>query len=153
MKVSQIKEWLSYNSDTGIFTWLHPPNRRIKQGSVAGSPLKHGHIKIRLQGNQYLAHRLAWIFTHGDWPKDQIDHINRNPSDNRISNLRESNQAENTQNREADGVTFEKRSGNWIAKIMLRGKAKYLGAYKTRDEAIAAYLKEKHLLHTFFYIE
>jgi hypothetical protein len=58
-----------------------------------------------------------------------------------------------THNRSSDGITFETRSSKWIAKIMLKGKSKYLGAYKERDDAIAAYLKAKQELHTFFYID
>ena len=152
MKVNQLKEWLSYDPSTGYFTWLHPPNRRIKEGSIAGSPLKHGHIKIRFQGKQFLAHRLAWLFSYRTWPTNQIDHINRNPSDNRLINLRESTQAENTQNTGATGVTQQKHTGKWISKIMLRGKVYHLGVYESRSDACAAYLRKKQELHPFFYI-
>ena len=149
---------LEYEPQTGLFTWKIPTNRRIRVGSIAGTPLRHGHIHIRCNGKLFLAHRLAWLFTHGNWPTNQIDHINGVASDNRLTNLRESTQAQNTQNRRKGntnstsqflGVHWCNTSQRWIAKIMLNGTSKYIGTFNSEEDAAQAYLDTKRKLHDF----
>lgn len=68
-----VMEVLHYEPDTGQFTWKVESRRRSIK---AGYPNSHGYIFIRVRGRDYAAHRLAWLLVHGDWPPDQVDHIN-----------------------------------------------------------------------------
>ena len=88
MKLTQkkVKQYLNYDPLTGEFTWI-VHRRCLKAGSVAGC-LYRGYTSIRISGKQYYAHRLAWLYVYGYFPEHQIDHIDRNPSNNRINNLR-----------------------------------------------------------------
>lgn len=106
----------------------------------------------------YGAHRLAWLYVHGEHPENQIDHINGDPSDNRISNLRKATQLENAQNRRRPqknnehgslGITYDSRKKLWRARIGVNGKRKYIGKYKSQEEAAQAYIEAKRLLHLF----
>jgi hypothetical protein len=146
---SKVKEMLLYDLNTGVFTWKVDFKNMLRIGDVAGSihPVKF-YRTIRISGKGYMAHRLAWLYVHGDWPKKQIDHINRNRDDNRISNLRDIDGFENMQNRMAQknsksgvkGVSWSKRIKRWTAQIEKQGISKHLGVFKTIQEAEAAYL-------------
>lgn len=93
----------------------------------------------------YLAHRLAWVITHGDWP-EIIDHINGDPGDNRIANLRSVSAGLNSQNTRRGkrntsgrvGVSWHNASHKWWAQISLRGRHYNLGLYDTMEAAAAA---------------
>ena len=74
---SQLKEFISYDRDSGKFTWIKSPSRNIKVGSEAGTIHITGYVYIRFLNKQYRAHRLAWFYVYGVWPKDQLDHIKR----------------------------------------------------------------------------
>ena len=91
----RLKELFLYDKDTGFFV------RHKKLGpkkEVAGHVATKGHRQIMLDGNLYMAHRLAWLYVNGSFPDKLIDHINRNPDDNRIKNLRQATSSENQQN-------------------------------------------------------
>jgi len=94
----KLKEILDYNQHTGLFTW-----KKIKKysnrsvGDIAGS-LSLGYVVIGIDKKIYKAHRLAWLYVYGEFPKEQLDHINGNKEDNRICNLREANQSQNNFN-------------------------------------------------------
>lgn len=93
---SELKSKLHYDINTGIFTHLTTCNGATKVGQVAGCLFGiEGYIRLTLNGKAYLAHRLAWLYVYGTFPKNQIDHINRIEDDNRICNLREANNSEN----------------------------------------------------------
>ena len=147
---SQLKELLHYDPDTGIFTWLWTP-RRGWVGKRAGSFRPDLYRAIKIGKYSYLEHRLAWFYTHGEWP-DLLDHINRNEAANRIENLRSTNQHVNQLNRKNNmfngnpvGVFYCERDARWAASMTFKGVAKtqYFG---TRSEAIAARnaLEDKH---------
>lgn len=106
-------------------------------------------VRIYYLGKRYniQAHRLVWYITHGKMPVGQIDHIDRDPTNNIPSNLRDVTQSENQHNRKAKGYTIEKATGKYYAQIKLNGKRHFLGKYKTAEEATAAYLKAKRRLH------
>ncbi len=93
-----LRSILHYDQETGIFTWKVRTARRVKAGDVAGCSDGDGYRLIKVQSRLYKAHRLAWLYIHGSWPKDQIDHINRIRTDNRIANLREVSNKQNLQN-------------------------------------------------------
>lgn len=88
LSAGRLKELLHYDSDTGAFTWLAPTNRRIRVGTAAGSTRQDGYVKIVVDGSLHYAHRLAWLYTHGDLPPANISHIDRCRANNRIANLR-----------------------------------------------------------------
>ncbi len=148
----QLKETLSYDENTGQFRWI-AKRRGIIPGSIAGSKQKKGYIAISVNLVDYYAHRLAWLYVYGEFPKDQIDHINGDKADNRIANLRESSDSENQQNHSTKngtlGTTLVKSVGMWAAQIKHNGTRYYLGIFRSRQEAHEAYLKAKRKLHTF----
>ena len=111
---------------------------------VAGSKKPEGHIIIGINGIEYRAHRLAWFYVKGYWPKKEIDHKNRKPSDNRFSNLRKASHAQNIRNRSKAknnttgfvGVYWIKRIQKWKAQITLKRKSIHLGIFDNIKEAI-----------------
>lgn len=84
-----LREALDYNPKTGLLTWKINRLNGILGGAPAGCDDGHGYVQVRLWGRRLKAHRLAWALHHGTDPGLlQIDHVNRNRSDNRVSNLR-----------------------------------------------------------------
>lgn len=148
---------LRYDSETGKFFWLISPSRNVKAGDVAGK--SSGRSQIKINGVRYLASRLAWLYVHGCWPSKFVDHIDGNPQNNRISNLREASNSENQQNLKKCtaknkscgflGVTFHKKTGKWQAQIEVNGSAKYLGLHDTPEKAHMVYLEAKARMHPF----
>ncbi len=158
LTAGRLHELLAYDADTGIFTRRISQTNRVKVGDVAGSPNQKGYINIMVDGRLYPAHRLSWLYVHGEWPQAQIDHLNGVRDDNRIANLREATNGQNKQNMRAAradngsgllGVRWHERDQRWHARIMLDGKAQHLGSFGTSDEAQAAYLAAKRQLHEF----
>jgi hypothetical protein len=153
----ELQDLLTYESETGQFYWKNSRNPRVKNGSVAGSIDSSGHLQIKINKRCQLAHRLVWIYVYGVNPPSQIDHINGNKLDNRITNLREANSKLNAENRRAApvnnktsgllGVTWHKASKSWTAAIKTNGKRKHLGCFKTPEEAHLVYVNNKRLLH------
>jgi len=88
LKHEELKSILSYDLQTGEFVWAEDVNPRAMKGYRAGTLRPDGYVQIRINGKLYLAHRLAWFYVYGEWPSCEIDHISRNRSDNRITNLR-----------------------------------------------------------------
>lgn len=151
--ISYLKSQLSYDKETGVIKWNVTRNR-VKEGQPAGN--KHlGYIRIKLNGCNYAAHRLAWLFSYGVWPKNEIDHINGVRDDNRLCNLREATHAENLQNcihRRVNkhglrGVSKQTCSKKWAATITANGRKHHLGTFATPEEAHAEYLKAVPLYH------
>ena len=156
---SELKEILHYNPKTGVFTWIESNSNRVKIGDIAGHFHKSsGYIVIAINGKLCKSHRLAWLYMTGHVPKDCIDHINGDRSDNRFCNLREATQSQNNQNRiKAQknnttgylGVTFHKATNKYLAKIRIGGKCEHLGIFTTPEEASKAYLAKKREKHEF----
>ena len=155
----ELKEALHYDSETGKFTWLSRRGSNALKGSVAGTVIKKGYRTISVGGAQRLAHRLAWLYVHGVCPELQIDHINGDKDDNRLVNLRLATNAQNHCNR---GKNVNNRSGYkgvckkaganiWIAYAMVAGKTKYLGSFKTPEDASVAYETFAAKTHGEFY--
>lgn len=146
--LERIAEYLEYDANTGKFTWLKNRKGHTKAGMEAGANHGRGYIVIALDGAQYLAHRLAWAIYYGAIPENmQIDHINGNRSDNRISNLRLASHAENCRNSKVrkhskSGIKGVKKRGNkWHVRISVNRKEKWIGSYDTAEEANFAHQK------------
>jgi hypothetical protein len=95
-----VKRWLSYSPETGKIIWKRDRNNRIKAGRLAGNWNNRGYLVIGLENKKYVASRLIWLYIHGQWPVNEIDHINRDKRDNRLVNLRDVTHAQNSFNRE-----------------------------------------------------
>ena len=152
----QLKELLSYDPDTGLFTWKISPSNSVKQNQIAGTHNTNGHIQIKIFRQRYFAHRLAWFFVKGHWPKAIIDHINGIRDDNRIANLREVTASQNGHNQTKPhsrtqsgylGVSWIKSRNKWQAGIGINGKYKFLGYFDDPKSAHAKYLEAKKIYH------
>lgn len=154
---ARLKELLHYDPQTGVFTWRASMPPRGRPGDTAGAPDYLNRQIISINQSKYLAHRLAWLYTYGVWPKQVIDHVNGDPSNNSLKNLRDCSRADNQQNRSVVGrgksklvgAGWDKRCGRWVASIMKDYKSYFLGYFDTPEEAHQAYLKAKAQLHTF----
>lgn len=153
LNAQRLREVLAYDPETGLFTW-RVSRGSVAAGKVAGSPTSDGYIGIKVDRTLHLAHRLAWLWVHGEWPSKQIDHRNGIRDDNRIANLREASPAVNSQNRRTAqkgsrtnllGASSHRRG--FQAQIVFKGKKRYLGIYDTAEEAHAAYIAAKRNLH------
>jgi hypothetical protein len=151
MKITleRLREVLHYDAENGRFSWLvKPGSNKANVGDVAGSKHRNGYMIVAVDGCDYRAHRLAWFYVHGEWPKT-IDHVNRIKDDNRLCNLREATRTENNQNRTSNrplpGSTRHK--GRWMAQIQVDGKKRYLGHFDTQQDAHRAYVLAKTELH------
>lgn len=143
----RLRSLLSYDPKNGLFVWISPTCARMKIGDLAGCLQQPGgYWKIYVDGRQYFAHRLAFLYMTGEWPKADVDHINGDRADNRWINLREATRSQNCGNvrRHCDSRTGFKgvtqARGKFQAKITLAGRSVYLGVYATAEAAHAAYV-------------
>lgn len=151
----ELHQLLDYDPETGLFR-RKVDSRRAKAGQLAGYNSR-GYLIIYVQGRNYRAHRLAWLYVHGVWPTQQVDHINGVKTDNRICNLREATNAENNQGRHIRsdntsgyvGVTQDRKTKKFRAQIKVNGRYYSLGKFVTAEEASRSYLQAKAELHTF----
>jgi len=155
-----VRSILDYDPATGIFRWKHRTDIRACDnarmiGKIAGSLDKKGYRRIIINRRNYAAHRLAWLYTTGEWPIDEVDHKNLNKDDNRFKEIREATSSDNGCNRQtrADsgtqlrGIYLDKRYGGYVVKIQRHGKRIYLGTVSTAKEAIAVYATAAEKLH------
>jgi hypothetical protein len=157
LTAERLRYLLDYDPITGGFTRKVRHCSSVSVGEVAGYNGGHGYMMIGIDGRKYKSHRLAWLYMHGRWPANEIDHINGIRSDNRIENLREATNAENRQNQKVPknstsghiGVNFDKRYGKWRARIKKARKEFSLGYFSSIEDAIAARAKAKAKMHTF----
>lgn len=127
-----------YDTETGVFTRL----ARKK----SGRPLKHQgrrhdrqYHRINIDGKMYLAHRLAWLYVHGEWPQYEIDHIDGDKSNNAIVNLRDVDHAFNQQNWKGSRSGVKRNGNKWSSYIQVNRCQRYLGMFRTEEDAAAAY--------------
>jgi len=148
---------LDYDALTGLLHWKQNRRGGARAGEVAGTRTARGSIQIHCKGKIYHAHRIAWRLAMGRWPTGVIDHINGDPSDNRLVNLRDVSQGTNQENQRRAhisnkssgllGVSFDARTGRWLAKISVSNRTKNLGRYASPDQAHEAYFTAKRELH------
>jgi hypothetical protein len=135
---------LHYDPLTGEFRWKE--RRGVVFDKNAGSDRGDGYFSICVDGKRYLVHRLAWFYVHGLWPIHQIDHINGNPSDNRLANLREATNSQNQQNtgpRSSNSKSGHKcvylhKSGKWYARITVNNRTFTEGYFADKADAVEA---------------
>ena len=151
---SGLGELLDYNPLTGVFRWKSQPSNRVRKGSVAGSTRPDGYVIIRIQGKDYLAHRLAYYYITGAWPTDEIDHIDNNPNNNTWANLREATRSENNRNTVGYSSTGIKnvyyREGKkkpYQVKIMVNGERKTIGSFDDIEMAELVASEARNLYH------
>lgn len=152
---------LDYNQDTGVFTWCERPLEHFKRpqdcrmwntrfaGKKAGSLDSKGHIQIEINYKSILAHILAYFYIYKKWPTKDVDHYDKNRSNNAIKNLREATESQNIANSKVrkdntsgyKGVYFYKASKKWKAQIQANKIKIHLGYFNTPQEAHAAYCK------------
>ncbi len=152
--VQLMSRFLNYNPDTGVFSWGTPNVEDFKTKaaykawvtrslkSTPGVEHNAGYLAIIIRGSSYLAHRIAWAMFHGD-TKKEIDHINGDKKDNRISNLRVVNKQENQRNSKIPknnksgvvGVRRYRDGIRWLSFICIDGKQKHIGIFESIDLA------------------
>jgi hypothetical protein len=154
MSLSQerLKEVLHYDPATGDFTWL-VSRHHSRVGRRAGSLQSNGYVHVKVDCGTYGAHRLAWFYMTGEWPDDQIDHIDRDKANNRWENLRPATNLQNIANRGSwsksgfKGVYKPIGRNDYRTEIRINGKRKLLGYFKTPEEAHAVYVKAANDVH------
>lgn len=148
------RELLHYDPDTGILKWRHRAlhwftaqkyadrwNTRYA-GNPVGRKDTQGYVQFNFYQRSYRSHRVIWLMMTGEWPKNEIDHIDHDQANNRWVNLRAVSSTENGRNRPkyctnssgVTGVNWHAQSGNWRAKV---GNS-YCAYFKDFDEAVAA---------------
>lgn len=144
---ARINELFDYDPETGAFTnkVFHP---RRPVGSKVGTFGSHGYLAATVDGTKYLLHRMSWVIMTGEWPEGEVDHINKDRSDNRWSNLRPASRFDNSGNRLKNknntsgykGVSWDKKRSKWIAGISKGRKYYCLGLFDDPVEAHQAYI-------------
>jgi hypothetical protein len=151
-----LKECLDYNPEAGIFIRKARPITHFKSrramnawnarfaGKLSNRLCQWGYLNIKIDKNVYKAHRLAWLYVYGELPVGQIDHINHDKLDNRITNLRQVTQSQNQRNmiRRKDnksglpGIHYSRSINKWIVQVSANQGRECLGAYEDKFEAI-----------------
>lgn len=156
---ARLQELLDYDPQTGAFTWRADAGRfgRIKAGSRAGGLDKTtGYMQLRVDGERYLQHRLAVLHVTGQWPSNDVDHIDCVRTNNRWTNLRDVPRQVNAQNirrphrDNKTGHLGVRRSahGRFLAELFVNGANRHLGCFDTPDGAHQEYLRQKRMHHT-----
>lgn len=153
LSAEYVRQALSYDVDTGIFTWRDRPDkakqinsRRV--GKVAGTIDCKGYVLIGINGVNYFAHGLAWLYVTGEWPGSIVDHKNGDTQDNRFSNLREATSLQSNFNQKTyaksglKGAFYHSRDKRWVSSICINGKRKNLGYFNSPEDAHMAYCAE-----------
>jgi hypothetical protein len=161
LDAAMLRKALDYDPATGLLFWRHrddvlPRVNKRFTGKPAGCPDgQFGYVSIRLYKRLYQAHRLVWLHVHGEWPPAVLDHVDGNPTNNRIENLRPATRAENNRNRikrpgftsQYKGVSWDGKMNRWVAQITLARKTHNLGFHDTEEQAHAAYCEAARRLH------
>jgi len=153
--VDDVLAAFSYDPDTGMLRRKTRPSNRVHLGDLVGTMDRQGYLRACFQRKTVRVHRLAWVCFYGKWPDGEIDHIDGNRSNNRITNLRDVSRSVNAENllkghRDKKfnaplGVSWAK--GKWYAYINTGGRRINLGHFETVEVAQKTYLDAKRRLH------
>lgn len=143
----RLRELMHYDPESGVFTWCVSTSHRVRASDVAGHIAGGGYRYIGIDGRTYRAHRLAWLYMAGEWPPHEIDHKDRDPSNNRLCNLRAATRSQNIANCSVrsdntsgiKGVSWCKVKRKWRASIQVGQKPLHLGYRGTKEDAAALY--------------
>ena len=156
LTAERLRELLDYAPGTGLFYWRQRRGS-ASAGREAGTWQTLGYRVIQIDQVPHYAHRLAWLHVYGEHPIEEIDHVNRDRTDNRIANLRQCSRWENARNISTCSASgfrgvyrSSTRSLRWRAKIAVNGGSIHLGFYDTAEEAAAAYDSAARLHHQEF---
>jgi hypothetical protein len=144
--INRLRELLNYDPETGVLTWRETRGGNAVKGQMAGTLHINGYTYIVIERKKYMAHRLAWRHVHGEWPEGEVDHINRQKSDNRLTNLRVVDHSTNNKNKYPQsnntsgcpGVYWSAIRNKWVAQIAINGRTTHLGIFAEYDAAVAA---------------
>ena len=160
--IEYLHERLRYEPETGKLFWRYCEsmprcwNARWSGKEALASLHANGYLEGAIDNKNCWSHRVIWAMEHDSWPVHQIDHIDGNPSNNRIANLRDVTQSVNMRNATKhihntsgfNGVEFVKNSKKWRANMKIDGKKTHLGYFDNIEDAIAS-RKEANLKHGF----
>lgn len=159
MQIERVKEMIAYEAESGAFTWLcNRKGRWARVGAPAGGARPDGYVRIGIDGKSEYAHRLAWQMAVGPIPKGmEIDHIDHDPSNNRLSNLRLVTSSGNRRNRSRDsrntsgvnGVYWAPHANAWCVQLRVDRKVHHIGYFKDLDEAalVRKRVEAEHKFH------
>jgi hypothetical protein len=152
----KLKEILYYDPETGIFNWIIRPRNNLQSGDQAGTYDRKGYLRILYKQKIYMGHWLAWLYVYGKWPDNEIDHINGNPSDNTIVNLRDVTRKQNMENKKVyknnksgvSGVNWHKKKQRWVVRVGHFGKRISVGQFVNIEDAIEARINAVNITFT-----
>lgn len=159
-----LRNLLRYEPETGLLFWkvrtpelcdqskknwehsLKVFNSRFSGKKAFEAITKLGYKRSNIGKSSIMAHRIIWAICYGEYPSFGIDHIDGCRTNNRIKNLRDVNQSENTKNIKLknsnrsgfNGVSFTKRNKKWSSSINFKGKQIWLGYFNKKEDAISA---------------
>ena len=145
ISLKRLKMVLRYSKRTGLFRWRISLNGRIRIGQVAGHTSAWGYVRIQIDGEEYSAHDLAWLYIK-EYPPKKLDHKNLRRTDNRIENLRPATKSQNNANKRCyrnnlsgiKGIYLTKK-GRWRAQIRRNGTTEHIGYFSSAVLAMKAY--------------
>jgi len=148
----RLRELVYYDPETGVFSWRAYRRGQRKDGIVGGPDTK-GYTRMQVEGRNYRAHQLAWLYMTGEWR--QVDHRDLNKRNNRYDNLRPASNSANGANRPRlannssgfKGVCFHKHTRKWVAQITHHRSVHHIGYFPTPEEAHAAYAAAAKVFH------
>lgn len=156
-KAAQIvRELFDHSAESGDLLWKAKPTKytNVRLGDRFGTVKPTGYVAGNIFGKSYQAHRVIWLHVTGCWPRGEIDHVNGDRSDNRLSNIRDVDRAMNSQNRRAESrhskaglLGVVSVGGRFIAQIKRDGVTHRLGSFGTAQAAHGAYVAAKRRLH------
>jgi hypothetical protein len=156
---NRLCELLDVDTEKGIFVWKHTMGGKAKKGQEAGALTANGYVAIRVDQQDYLAHRLMWLYVYGAFPIINIDHIDRNKTNNSATNLRLASPKQNAENMSLKSTNSSGHRGVYHRKylktnpfsvnIMHNRKTIHIGYFATVEEAVEARKKaeDKYFTH------